>query len=68
MKAGMILQVLYDSQGRVSSEILPDGATYSFRYVADERETITEVDVIGVRSQVTRVLVHGDNYTVEQAP
>lgn len=66
-KAGVILQVNYYSNGWVSDEILADGSAYHFDYV-DTGGQFAEIDVAGPRSEVTRVRLHGDGYSVEKSP
>jgi len=66
-KAGVILQVSYDSAGWVSDEILADDTAYRFKYVSDERGNVAEADVTGRGSEVTRVKFRGDNYDIEKS-
>jgi hypothetical protein len=63
----VILRVGYDSRGSVSDEILADGTIYHFDYVFDESGKITEADMVGPKSQTSRVTIHGDNYSIEKA-
>jgi len=60
-----ILENDYDSSGRIVEQRLPDGSSYSFRYLADEAGNIMQADVIGPQSEVTRITFHGSNYSIE---
>jgi len=60
-----ILENDYDFSGRIIEQRLPDGSSYSFRYLADEAGNIMQADVIGPQSEVTRITFHGSNYSIE---
>jgi YD repeat-containing protein len=65
-KAGPLLEVAYDSGGKTVEATLGGTSSYYFKYELDERGYIRGVDVIGTQSDVTRVRIADNNYTVEK--
>ncbi|HLW98180.1 MAG TPA: hypothetical protein VKR82_06000 [Candidatus Acidoferrales bacterium] len=67
-KAGPILQVRYDSEGKTVEATLADGTSYYLNYKLDDRGDILQVDVNGPQSDVTHVRIFGDRYAVQKLP
>jgi len=66
-KVGGIVRMFYDSEDRVGDLVLVDHRRYHFDYVSDLLGNVTEADVTGPGSEVTRVKLHADNYTIEKS-
>ncbi len=68
----IVLENGYDDEGRVLDLLLPDGSSYYFKYVFDEKKPTGHVDIIDPKGQVTRVTLDrksGEDkphYTVEK--
>lgn len=67
-KAGVLLEVAYDSGGKIVEATLGGTSSYYFNYELDEHGYIRQVNVIGPQSDVTRVRIGDGNYTVEKLP
>jgi YD repeat-containing protein len=67
-KAGPLLEVAYDSGGKIVEATLGGTSSYYFNYEQDERGYVRQANVIGPQSDVTRVRIADNNYTVEKLP
>jgi hypothetical protein len=67
-KAGPLLEVSYDSDGWPVEATLGGTSSYYFNYELDERGYVRQVNVIGPQSDVTRVRIADNKYTVEKVP
>jgi YD repeat-containing protein len=67
-KAGPLLEVAYDSGGWPVEATLGGTSSHYFNYELNDRGFVRQVNVIGPQSDVTRVRIGDDNYTVEKLP
>lgn len=67
-KAGVLLEAAYDSAGKTVEATLGGTSSYYFNYELDDRGYVRQVNVIGPQSDVTRVRIADNNYTVEKLP
>jgi hypothetical protein len=64
--SGLILQITYDSLGRVIEQVLEGKAIYHIHYLTDAAGNIVGAEVIGPQSQVARITFHDENYSIEK--
>jgi len=63
-----ILRTDYDSSGRVTRQVLPEGSTYKIEYVDVERDHVREVKVTDPAGRVLDVVISDRDYTASMKP
>jgi YD repeat-containing protein len=66
VEGNSILEVRYDSAGRVIEQVLPRGSKYSFRYGLMQDGMNPWVEISGPQMATTRVTLDGAGYSIDK--